>query len=66
MDALNAAGLPLGVGTGSGCGGSAGSIADGFAILSAAGRSALAAPLAETWLPAGCWRKVALRRLAAG
>jgi acyl-CoA dehydrogenase len=46
-DALNAAGLPL-AWVPEALGGSGGSIADGFAILGAAGHSALAAPLAET------------------
>jgi acyl-CoA dehydrogenase len=45
--ALNAAGLPL-AWVPEALGGSGGSIADGFAILGAAGRYALAAPLAET------------------
>jgi acyl-CoA dehydrogenase len=46
-DALDAAGLPL-AWVPEALGGSGGSIADGFAILGAAGRCALAAPLAET------------------
>jgi acyl-CoA dehydrogenase len=46
-DALNAAGLPL-AWVPETLGGSGASIADGFAVLSAAGRVALAAPLAET------------------
>jgi acyl-CoA dehydrogenase len=46
-DALDAAGLPL-AWVPEALGGSGGSIADGFAILGAAGRVALAAPLAET------------------
>jgi acyl-CoA dehydrogenase len=46
-EALNAAGLPL-AWVPEALGGSGGSVADGFAVLGAAGRSALAAPLAET------------------
>jgi acyl-CoA dehydrogenase len=46
-DALNAAGLPL-AWVPETLGGPGGSIADGFAVLGAAGRVALAAPLAET------------------
>jgi acyl-CoA dehydrogenase len=48
-DALDAAGLPL-AWIPEALGGSGGSIADGFAILGATGRVALAAPLAETLL----------------
>jgi acyl-CoA dehydrogenase len=48
-DALTSAGLPL-AWVPEALGGSGGSLADGFAILGAAGRSALAAPLAETLL----------------
>ena len=46
-DALDAAGLPL-AWVPETLGGSGASIAEGFAVLSAAGRCALAAPLAET------------------
>jgi acyl-CoA dehydrogenase len=46
-DGLDAAGLPL-AWVPEALGGSGGSIADGFAILGAAGRVALSAPLAET------------------
>jgi acyl-CoA dehydrogenase len=46
-DALDAAGLPL-AWVPEELGGSGGSIADGFAVLGAAGRVGLAAPLAET------------------
>jgi acyl-CoA dehydrogenase len=48
-DALDAAGLPL-AWVPEALGGSGGSIADGFAVLGAAGRFALATPLAETLL----------------
>ena len=48
-EALTEAGLPLSWVPES-CDGSGASLADGFAVLSAAGRAALAAPLAETML----------------